>query len=268
MKSTLLEMVQHIASAMDSDEVNDINDTVESTQIALLLKQCYYDCATDLNLEEQEDLIQLEPSIDINQPCLMTTPTNVTRVDWIKYDLQTVDDPTIQYVQLEFLPLANFIESTQAAANNSNTDTQLVQDDQGDDYTFYFETDRHPRYYTVFGNHTLLFDAYDSAVDSTLQKSKTLCFGARYSNWTMSNSFIPDLEATQFSYLINRAKSKAFVELKQQQNPDASGEARRQKIIIQKRKRKVFQGTEFDRLPKYGRTGRLYQERRYIRGSE
>ena len=40
MKRTLLEMTQDILSAIDADEVNSIDDTVEATQVATIIKNC------------------------------------------------------------------------------------------------------------------------------------------------------------------------------------------------------------------------------------
>ena len=42
-KLTLLNMTQNILSEMDSDEVNGIADTVESTQVAHIIETMYYD---------------------------------------------------------------------------------------------------------------------------------------------------------------------------------------------------------------------------------
>jgi hypothetical protein len=41
-KMTLLEMTQDILSDMDSDEVNSINDSVESLQVAQIIKTTYF----------------------------------------------------------------------------------------------------------------------------------------------------------------------------------------------------------------------------------
>jgi hypothetical protein len=43
MKMTLLEIVQSTLSSMDSDAVNNINDTIESTQVAEVAKEVYYE---------------------------------------------------------------------------------------------------------------------------------------------------------------------------------------------------------------------------------
>ena len=41
MKYTLLAIVQEILSDMDSDEVNSIDDTVESQQVASIVRSAY-----------------------------------------------------------------------------------------------------------------------------------------------------------------------------------------------------------------------------------
>ena len=84
MKYTLNEMVKIIMSAMDSDEINSIDDTIESTQVALLIKGVFFDIATDIGLPEHETLFELTESGTSLQPTLMTLPERVTRVNWIK----------------------------------------------------------------------------------------------------------------------------------------------------------------------------------------
>ncbi|MCA9340247.1 MAG: hypothetical protein KDA17_05015, partial [Candidatus Saccharibacteria bacterium] len=113
---------------------------------------------------------------------------------------------------------------------------------------------RMPRFFTSIDDYTILFDAYDSDEDTTLQKSKTQCYGSVYPTWTMSNAFEPDLDPTQFSFIMNRAKVRAFAELKQAANQEAASETRTQKIRLQKQKRRTPDRTEFDKIPKYGRT--------------
>lgn len=253
-KYTLLEMVQIILSAMDSDEVNSINDTVESYQLALLLKSCFYDMATDLQLPEHEGLFQLTASGSASLPCVMTVPSTVCTLRTIKYDVRESGETYPNWRELEFLPLDQFLEYqnglrgedaatlvSMAVTSNGNTHTVLCRNTVG------------PKYFTSFDDTTLLFDSYDSIVDTTLQQSKTQCFGSVYPTFTLSDSFVPALDPTQFSYFLNKAKVRAFFELKQQENPEAAAEARKQKISIQKRKRRTPDTTDFAKVPKYGR---------------
>src|SRR5574341_1111413 len=110
MRYTLLEMVQLILSAMDSDEVNSISDTVESNQVALLLKSVFYDLATELRLPEHEALFELNASGDNAQPTLMTVPTEVVRVKTISYNNQAAADIYSNYQPCIYLTWPQFME--------------------------------------------------------------------------------------------------------------------------------------------------------------
>lgn len=256
MKYTLLEMTQLILSAMDSDEVNSISDTVESNQVALLLKGVYYDIATHLGVPEHESLIELTASGSTAKPVLMSVPSTVVRIDSISYNTEGSDSDTIDlpyWKELKYLPLNRFIEHTRTLRSDDTTISSMQVTSNGDTFEFIYRNDTPPTYYTSFDDTQLIFDSFDSSVDSTLQKSKTLCYGAKYPTFTMDDSFVPVLDPTQFSYYINKAKVRAFAELKQQNNVEASREAREQKIIIQKRQRRTPDLTPFEKRPMYGR---------------
>lgn len=253
MTYTLLEIVQLILSSLDSDEVNSWNDTVESTQVGHLLKSVFYDIAVDLNLPEHETIFELEASGDNTKPVIMTIPDNVTRIDWIKYDNKETADTYQDYKTVEFKPIDKFIEFVQNRREETSNVGEVTVTLNNEDFEFIYRSDEFPNCYTTTDDKTLIFDAYKSTEDTTLQKSKTMCYGQVYPSFSLDNSFVPDLDPTQFSYYINRAKARAFAELKQTENQEAFGEARRQKIVLQKRKQRVKGETMFDRLPKYGR---------------
>ena len=255
MKMTLLELTQEILSSMESDEVYSINDTVESYQVALLLRGVYYYLATDIGLLEHESIFNLDASGDATKPVLMTVPNNVTRIDWVKYDKQdpAVDNGVV-YLNTNFKPFDEFIEMQNGLQNVTADVSSMTQaGDTGTAFTFWYHTDRHPTWYTSFDNHTLIFDAYDSAIEITLQSSKTMCYGQVWPTFDLLDDFIPDLDITQFALFRNRAKVRAFAELKQAANQEAAGEARRQKIISQKRNRVVPDIPEVLKVARYGR---------------
>ena len=82
---SLLDMTQNILSSLSADEVNSIGDNAESQQIALILKNKYYDIVNRTALPEHDQLIQLQPSIDPTSPVEMFVPDGVTEIKWIKY---------------------------------------------------------------------------------------------------------------------------------------------------------------------------------------
>lgn len=253
---TVLEAVQLILSAMDSDEVNSINDTIESKQIALMLKSVYYDCASDIGLNENKGLFQLNASGDSNLPVYMTLPDQVTKVETIRYDVYDPDvDPTTNsnYRMLEPVDFDDFLTRRTSAHDETEDVAQMTFSFNGQDFNIMYGINRHPTCYTTLNNRIVLFDSVLSTLDTTLQASKTLCTGYTYPTFEMEDNFVPNLDPTQFSYFLNFAKTRAFGELKQTQNSESAGVARRQKIIIQKRKDRTPDGSPILAAPRYGR---------------
>lgn len=253
MKYTLLDLTQTILSSMDSDEVNSIDDTVESQQVAKIIKTVYFDIVNRANIPEQSTLFQLEASGDATKPVLMTIPTTFQNIKSIKYDQQTIDDDHPRVTEILPLPLEDFLNMMHrmdSTEDNADTFDQTIGTST---ITFTYFTDRAPTYYTSFDDGTVIFDAYDSEVDTTLQSVKTVCFGKKNIPWTMSDTFIPDLDDKEFPLLLNEAKSLAFAEAKQTPHPIADRNARRNWVNIQKQKTKIPLSSDLEKLPNFGR---------------
>lgn len=253
MRYTLKEMVDLILNAMDSDEVNSITDTVEATDIANTIKSCYYDMATDLDLPEHNRVYELNASGDNAKPVLMTLPNNALNLKWLKYDMQISGDTVSDYQYLDRLDLENFMLRQEALREYTSDVDEMIFTSNSESFPFMYWTDRHPSYYTTFDDNTLLFDAHDSTLDTTLQKSKTMAFGNVYPAFTIDDDFIPEIDPSQFSLLINKAKVRCFAEKKQAANPEAMAEMRRQRIIVQKRQRSIETIPELHKHARFGR---------------
>ena len=93
-------------------------------------------------------------------------------------------------------------------------------------------------------------DAYDVGIDSTLQTSKTQCYGKQDPSWTMSDAFIPDLPANAFSLLLNEAKSTCFLVIKQMANNKAEQHSVSQRRRMSQQAWRVAGGITY---PHYGR---------------
>lgn len=251
---TVKEIVQLILSAMDSDEVDNWNDTTESVQVANLLKSVYYDMAVELSLPSQDSFIEITASGDNTKPVLMTLPTTTMGVHWIEYNTKSDTDTQSDYKRLTYCDLDDFLEMQRGLANSGDSSLgQMSFTMNGETFEVLYRNDTHPTYYTHVNGTTLLFDSYDSTVDTTLQKSKTRVFAKIYPTFTLSNDFVPPLDPALFSLFINKAKVRAFNELKQQDNREAREETRHQKVVIQKRKHRVEQEPGIMKAPRYGK---------------
>jgi hypothetical protein len=284
-KLTLLEYVQNILSALNSDEVNSISDNAESLQVAEILKTTYFNIIARTHLPEHKQLIQLEPSLDPTQPVLMYVPDGIGRIHWVQYfnnnitnagtansDFQhdlnvdipsqssttTIPPPGYQYVTV--LPVKPFLDIvTNLNPENSNVASYQFVDSSNafpGTYTLYYQNDRQPTYCTILSDFYVLFDSFDSTVDDTLQASKTMAYGEVIPFWSMTDTFIPNIDEQTVPLLLNEAKSLAFYELKQTTHPKAEQEAKRQWSSVQKDKSKSDKPTYFDQLPDFGRNAR------------
>src|SRR5882724_2847159 len=110
MKYTLLELTQAVLSSMDSDEINSINDSVESQQVVEVIKTVYDDIISRGDLESNKAPFNLTPSNDPSTPVLMTKPANIDHIHWIKYDSQDADDTAPVWVDMIYLQFMDFLD--------------------------------------------------------------------------------------------------------------------------------------------------------------
>lgn len=249
-KMTNLEMVQNILSAMDSDNVNSISDTVESDQVATILKETYFDLINNvLTLPEHEEIVRLEALGDVNKPNYLKLQDTIKEICLLRYNNITTTNTDTNYEDLTFLYPSEF-QKRFNGRTESDSNITAVTDFSG--VTLLIQTDKKPEYYTTFDDQYIICDSYDSSVDSTLQNSKTFCLGILEPTWTHTDSFVPDLDANVFPLLLEEAKATCFVNLKQVSNGKAEQKSRRQLTQLQNKTRRIRHDAS-DRLPDYGR---------------
>lgn len=285
MKMTNLDYVQNILSSLGSDEVNSVSDTTESLQVLEILKTTYYNIINRTDLPEHWQLIQLQPSLDPAIPVLMYVPDGVDKIEWLKYfnNNNITDDttdgfqhdlnlditssgnsttPPAGYSYVSVVPVRQFIDMTNSF-NPMNDDVfQYTFTDTRSGvpgvYTMYYKNNKQPQYCTILSDYYVLFDGYDSTVDSTLQASKTMAYGEISPVWSNADDFYPNIDENQVPLLLNEAKSLAYFELKQSTHVKAEQEAKRQWGSVQRDKSVIDRPTYFDQLPDFGRrSGRM-----------
>src|SRR5688572_5641087 len=247
MKQSLLELTQEILSALDSDEINSIEDTAEARQVAKIIRTTYFNIIARANLPEHQQMFALNASGDEDLPVLMTKPENVAVLDWVKYDMaEDASEDSFEYVTI--LPLQQFMDKI----HSFDITEADVESMEYNDITFYYKNDKMPEYCTIIDDETIIFDSYDADIDDTLQSSKTVCFGQINPSFSMGDEFTPNLDEQQFPLLLNEAKSLAFLELKQIAHEKAEQESRRQWRTLQRTK-KLKRPSDFDQLAHFGR---------------
>lgn len=249
MKLTVLGYTQNILSALGSDEVNSIGDTTESMQVAEIVKTTFFNIMARASLPEQKKPYQLDSSLSITEPNLMTIPDGAKSMEWLKYYEATSG----MYNYVTILPLQQFMDYVNGYNTaDSNVDTlSLTIDSQT--YLFRYKDNITPRYCTVLSNFYVIFDSFDGTLDSTLQSTKTMAYGQMSPTFLLEDTFIPEVDDQQVPLLLNEAKSLAFFELKQTSHAKAEQEAKRQWSSLQKDKSIDNKPSYFDQLPDFGR---------------
>lgn len=246
-KQTLLELTQDILSDMTSDEVNSINDTVESLQVAQIIKSTFFNIVSGKDYPHQNQLITLEASGTSLKPNYMRLPEGVLELSTLKYNKKRSTDTRDKYETVTYVTPEAFLEKTDANVS-SNSNVMKVTDFTG--VPVYIRNDMPPSFCTSFDDEWLVFDSYDSSVDTTLQSSKTQCFGKVQPSFTMLDSFIPDLPVSLFPYLLNESKSTCFLVLKQMSNQKAEQHSISQRRRMSQEAWRLQRGIQ---RPDYGR---------------
>jgi hypothetical protein len=239
MRMTLLDLVQEILSSMDSDEVNSISDTIESMQVAMVVRRAFLDISSRLNLPESFDFFKLVASTSNDLPTVMYRPEEIDQLLWVKYDKRLDPEEAPKFLDIAYLNPTSFFDRmfmmNGQQPNIGSSDFAI----DGNPFKLFYFNDRHPNYWTSVDDRTLVFDAYYSPLDSTLQHSKTYCYGLTNCQFELKDSYTPPLDSQQFSLLLNDAKALAWAELKQASHQRAEREAKRQLVTAQKNKRSL-----------------------------
>lgn len=244
-KKTLLELTQNILGAMDSDEVNSIGDTVESLQVAEIIRETYEEITVGIDIPGLEGLVKFDGIQDLARPNVLVAPSVLEKVDWIRYNNEPVEYQTPE----------TFVRRV-TSLNGSDQSNVIIVDG------IPIKTDAQPRFYTSFDDNELFFESYDASVESTLQNSKTLAWGKKFARFEMEDTFIPPLPANLFPRLLAEAKATCFINYKQVANSKEEQKSRRQLIRNQNDRYKNGSKSPIDRLPNYGRNPRRVVSRR------
>lgn len=226
MKMTLLQIVQSILNDMDSEDVNSINDSMEATQVASIVRDTFYNITSTRNVPEHQELIKLTALSDTNFPTHFEYPTNTKQIFKVWYKNSDGNYREIYHVNpLDFLSKTDGIQTDYVSVNDKVAGTQLR-----------IANDRDPSYYTSFDDKHLVFNSYNADTESTLQESKVRAYGSKVPVFTLSDGFTPDLDIDMFPYLLAESKSVAMSLMKGQPDPKIEQHARRQKSYIQSRR--------------------------------
>lgn len=248
-RMTVLEMVQDIANDLDTDFVNSIDDTVESQQIAQILKSTFFALMHRRNWRSNRQLLSLTASGDSALPTHMYLPDNLSELVLINYDCHREGQNRKVYTEMKYV-LPDVFLRRQNGLNDAADNVDIILDPTG--VKLMIRNDIPPTYWTSFDDKAIVFDAYDSKVEDTLQSDKCQAFGYMTPYWTHEDNAVPSIPEEDFTLLLEEAKSRASIKLKQVADQKAEQEAQRQDRWLSRKQWRAHGGINY---PSYGRRG-------------
>lgn len=207
MATTLLEIVQEILSDANGDEVSSIADTTEATQCATTIASVYEDIAAEYDIQAVKRLFKLDGLSDIGSPTHMQIPAEYHSIEWIKYDArEALADPQ-DFRDVQYMYPKDFIDMCNNRST-SDADVALATDPSGVEIRVL--TDKTPSYYTLFDDRHVVFDSYNSVVESTLHQNKTQAYGQISNRLVLADATIITLPAELLPLLKNEARHMYF----------------------------------------------------------
>ena len=216
-KLTVLEMVQSTLGAMNSDAVLTIGETIESEQIALVVREVYYDLATDLDLPQWNKLSQLNGLGDTTQATVMELPPTYTDILSIRYKhrLQGDNNRVVFSDPIEYVGADQFL-SRQLRLDTAEANVGVNVMDGNVPVPYY--NDRRPQCWTTFDDNRVVFDAHDLSLGTTMHNDASMVLVRHVPEFEMTDDFIPDLPDKAYPMYLAMIKEVAFGEQKQVSN--------------------------------------------------
>ena len=227
MKYTLLEMTQKVLNVMDSEDVSTISDTVEAMQVASIIEDVYFSTIIPRQVTSHKELLKLVALSDSTHPTHLKYGDNVKELEAVYYDVSTVSG-VVEWKEIDYVSPMDFLSMT-----DNMTDNSLAVTDIAGGTTLTVGNDSAPTYYTSFDNEHIVMDSYDSAVDTTLQESKTRAYGTKFPTFSQTDTFVPDLDEAQFPYFLSECMSTCLITLKGEANPKIEQRSRRLRYLTQ-----------------------------------
>lgn len=248
MRATLLELVQDILSDLDGDEVNSITDTFESEQIATIVKNTFFALSSNRNWPQHKSALQIPSYGDVSKPTHLVLPENVTELLSLNYNKVKDGETRLKYEPVEYKDNDTFLRKVNAY-NSDESNIIQVTDPSG--VQLLIRNDLAPSIYTSFDDQTIVFDSYDSAVDTAIQESKTQAIAYLFPEWSHTDTHVVDLPTEAFSALFNECVSAASIKLRQTSDVKAEQTSAKQQRWLARKSWKVNGGIQY---PDYGRS--------------
>lgn len=161
-KRTIIQLVQQLGEAIGSDEIDNLDETIEASEIATILEQTVDEVVSRKRWEFLKDRVrQLDDRVaGSTQLNTLVIPSDVTRVNCVRY--RDTNNLTITtFLDVMYMQPCDFLEFVQA---RDSVDANITAIANSDGVLINVLTDNAPTRWTSFDEENITFDAYDASI--------------------------------------------------------------------------------------------------------
>lgn len=253
---SLLSIVQDILNDISGDEVNSIQDTTESMQVAAIVRSAWLDMMTSRNWDFTKELIQPSSVFGVNAPTTAFFDNSMKELIFVNYSIsRQPGDPNPEIRCLKYLHPDQFINYCNQR-DLSSPNVKESYDASG--IAIRILNNQGPTYYTSFDERSITLDSYNSDVETNISVDNFQAYAYVIPDWVHEDNAIPVLPLEAIPMLTEEAKSRAAAKLRQQPDQKSEQEAYRQRKFLARKQWAYAGGIRF---PNYGRSPRSIQDR-------
>lgn len=205
---------------MDSDDVNDIDDTEESLQVVDIIENTYYELMTIKEWNHLKIPKPMESLSDSDYPSTLKIPDDVVKIeeDSLRYESRESSSDSLDYKPLKYMSPIDFTKYVLSrTSTDSSIDTLTVK---GSTTPLLIKNDAPPSYWTSFDEKYITMDSYDSDIENTVQGNKSLAYCTVIPVFDPTDGdFVPECPTRMFPMLLAEATRACFLYLKQTDSP-------------------------------------------------
>ncbi len=249
-KETLLDFVQNILSDADGDDVDSISDTVESDQCARVIRDVFNQVVDLHDMEHLKTLSTLTATSGTT-PNVMTRPEGFHTIEWVRYDKKATAGAVQDFEKVLYMEVDSFINMV---SSRSTSDTNVTAVTLSTGLILPIVNDQAPTYYTVmdYGSDELVFDSFDSALETNLQASKSMAYGMLKPTLSLADASEIDLPK-HLQVLVKREARAMYFDLYKDGVTAEIDRTRRRAEVRAQRQRRIIKDTDNENRPDYGR---------------
>lgn len=162
MKYTLLEIIQRVGSVIKSDEITELDETIEAVDIRNEIQNTFDDLMSTWDWEFLKHHPRKLDAITPARVVQLAIPSDVKHIEKLMYNARSAVGSDPVFKNLTYLKPSEFHELVLRRQLGANVE----ECDVGDGVAIRVYNDQEPSYFTSYDEVTVVFDAYQKSVDA------------------------------------------------------------------------------------------------------